>query len=177
MVKMNKKLSILGCGWLGFPLAISLIQKGYQINGSVTSPHKLKRLKENGINSFIVDIGKTTNNYNEFLDANVLIIAIPPRNIEFFKMLLKNIEKVNLKKVLFISSISVYPLSNEIVTEETSIDQTPLSEIEALFKSSKKSKTTILRFGGLFGYDRKPGNFIRKGQKLKNPEGHVNLIH
>jgi 3-hydroxyisobutyrate dehydrogenase-like beta-hydroxyacid dehydrogenase len=33
----NKSISILGCGWLGVPLAKHLIQKGFSVKGSVTS--------------------------------------------------------------------------------------------------------------------------------------------
>ena len=38
-------------------------------------------------------------------------------------------------------------------------------------------ESTVLRFGGLFGYTRKPGNFVKPGKKMENPEGFINLIH
>jgi len=39
-----QKVSILGCGWLGKPLAVFLISKGYLVKGSTTSDEKLKLL-------------------------------------------------------------------------------------------------------------------------------------
>ncbi|MEZ7854793.1 MAG: SDR family NAD(P)-dependent oxidoreductase, partial [Cyclobacteriaceae bacterium] len=33
----NYCISILGCGWLGLPLARQLVQQGHQIKGSTTS--------------------------------------------------------------------------------------------------------------------------------------------
>mgnify|MGYP003615968040 CR=1 FL=1 len=40
------KISILGCGWLGFPLAQKLIETGYEVKGSTTSESKLEALKK-----------------------------------------------------------------------------------------------------------------------------------
>ena len=36
-----KQISILGCGWLGLPLAQQLVHEGYQIHGATTSEKKL----------------------------------------------------------------------------------------------------------------------------------------
>ena len=82
-----------------------------------------------------------------------------------------------MQKVLFVSSTSVYPNTNGIVTEETHTNNSPLADIEKLFKSNSFFESTIIRFGGLFGYDRKPGNFFKSGKKIENPEGYINFIH
>ena len=174
---MTQRISILGCGWLGLPLAFELTQKGYITKGSTTSDSKVEILKSKGIISFIIDIGKREYNFPDFLDTEVLIISIPSKKIEDFKYLINQIEASDIKKVIFISSTSVYPFTNQMVTEDTPIKQTSLSEIELLFKSNLIFNSTIIRFGGLFGYDRKPGKFIQIDKKIKNPEGYVNLIH
>ena len=49
---MNKNISIIGCGWLGFPLAKHLIRLGYHIKGSTTSKDKLTKLESEGIEAF-----------------------------------------------------------------------------------------------------------------------------
>ena len=36
-VNLMTKVAILGCGWLGLPLAIKLLKSGYHVNGSTTS--------------------------------------------------------------------------------------------------------------------------------------------
>jgi nucleoside-diphosphate-sugar epimerase len=46
-----------------------------------------------------------------------------------------------------------------------------------MFTENHRFQTTVLRFGGLFGYDRKPGNFFPKGRIIDNPGGFVNMIH
>ena len=173
----NNTISILGCGWLGLPLAKVLSKKGYSIKGSTTSENKMEVLKSNNIDPFIVDLNKSEFKITNFLSSEVLIIAIPSKNVVGFKNLLLQIEKSNIKKVIFISSTSVYHNSNDVVTEESEIKKTPLSEIESLFKSNTSFKATIIRFSGLIGYDRKPGKFFKNGKIIQNPEGFINLIH
>ena len=174
---MKNNISILGCGWLGLPLAKALAKKGYSIKGSTTSEIKIEILKSIGVQPYIINLSNRDFEFDNFLSSEVLIIAIPSKNIDDFKHLISQIETSNIKKVLFISSTSVYPNSNSIVTEESPIKRTPLSDIELLFKTNSKFKTTILRFGGLIGYDRKPGNFFKNGKTINHPEGFVNLIH
>ena len=56
---MTKNIGILGCGWLGLPLAKKLIEKGYSVNGTTTSSNKLKVLQNAGINPFTVRLSET----------------------------------------------------------------------------------------------------------------------
>lgn len=134
-------------------------------------------LEENGIHPFLIDIEKPGDDIDHFLNTEVLIIAITSKSIPDIKNLVKKIEHSEVQKVLFISSTSVYPFINGIVTEATKTANTPLAEIEQLFITNRSFQTTILRFGGLFGYNRKPGNFIKPGKSVEHPNGYVNLIH
>jgi len=174
---LKQQISILGCGWLGKPLAVSLIQQGHKIKGSTTSESKLSGFREIGIVPFIINLDDLKENISAFLDSEILIVALPSKNIDGFKNLLSPIEKSPIKKVIFISSTSVYGNSNEMVTEESDTLPSALTTIEMLFKNSVRFDTTIIRFAGLFGYTRKPGNFFSKGRKIPNPEGFVNMIY
>ena len=174
---MKKEISILGCGWLGEPLAKKLIETGYAINGSTTTPNKIDRLASSGIKAFIIDLYELNDSIADFLDAEILIIAIPSKNIDGFKKLIIQIERSRIQKIIFISSTSVYENSNSIVTEISSVKDISLVEIENLFKTNRHFQTNIIRFAGLMGYDRKPGNFFPVGKKIPNPVGHVNMIH
>lgn len=174
---MNNRISILGCGWLGLPLAVDLIDKGYEVSGSTTSEHKIPELKEKGIQPFLIDISNADLDMRDFLACDVLIIAITSKSLEDIERLIQQIERSKVQKVIFISSTSVYPNTNGIVTEETNTAKTPLAAIEKLFITNSAFKTTVLRFGGLFGYNRKPGNFIKPNKPVDNPEGYINFIH
>ena len=90
------------------------------------------------------------------LASDILLIAITSKDIDAYERLIEQIEISSIQKVIFISSTSVYPASNSIVTEETATMNTPLSEIENLFKNNTFFETTIIRFAGLFGPGRHP---------------------
>jgi nucleoside-diphosphate-sugar epimerase len=170
-------ISILGCGWLGLALASELIQSGYEIKGSTRSVNKLEKLVSYNISPFLVDLSKMDAELLDFLDSEIVIISIPPKNLEHFKYLQSQLEKANVQKVIFISSTSVYPNSHHLITEDHPLRECQLAEIEQLFQTNDHFRSTIIRFGGLFGYDRKPGHFIKADNIIKNPDGTVNLIH
>jgi len=174
---MKKNISVFGCGWLGEPLAVSLIQKGFSVNGSTTSESKIPMLASKGINPFLLNLEIISSNIKSFLTSDILVVNIPSKNIAGFKNLVSYIEKSSIQKVIFISSTSVYDNSEQIITEKSQVKESALVEIEQLFQLNSSFETTVIRFSGLLGYSRKPGNFFKNGRKIPNPEGFVNMIH
>ncbi len=174
---MTKTCSILGCGWLGEPLAKSLIKKGYSVKGSTTSKHKIELLTSQRIQPYLLNLEHSPQNFSNFLNSEILVVTIPSKNIEGFKHLIAKIEESTIQKVLFISSTSVYKNSSNIIPEEADLADCALKKIEQLFLLNNHFETTIIRFSGLFGYQRNPGNFFKKSRIIPNPEGVVNMIH
>lgn len=191
---MNKQISILGCGWLGLPLAKKLIEKNFSIKGSTTSEEKLIVLEENKIQPYLIAlhedkiIGDTTDFLNK---SEVLIVDIPPKlrgsQAENFVSKIENliiaIEKSTIKKVLFVSSTSVYGDTSPIIelNEESTLNPDSeggkqLVEVEQLLQSNKNFESTILRFGGLIGEDRHPIKFLAGRENVANPEAPINFI-
>lgn len=176
-IKLKNSISILGCGWLGEPLASHFINKKYSVKGSTTSENKIQKLIEIGVKSYLLKINNITPNIFEFLDSEILIIAIPSKDVEGFMKLISCIEQSKIKYVLFVSSTSVYASSSDMITEETPVINSALAEIENIFITNNCFKTTVIRFGGLIGYNRKPGLFYPKGRFIDNPDSAVNMIH
>jgi nucleoside-diphosphate-sugar epimerase len=174
---MKKDISILGCGWLGLALGKKLVKAGCNVKGSTTSPEKIKRLNEVEIEPFKVDISQEIEKNNAFFSSEIMIIAVTSKSSTDFKRLIAQIEASTIKRVIFVSSTSVYPSNNQVVTEESETVHTKLFQIEELFRHNVSFKTTVIRFGGLFGFDRVPGKFHPSGKRIPNPEGFVNLIH
>mgnify|MGYP000934933063 CR=1 FL=1 len=79
-----KRVSVLGCGWLGKPLAISLLDDGFSVKGSTTSAEKLIDLQKLHINPFLVDISQDEIN-TDFLNSDILIIAITSKKDDDFR--------------------------------------------------------------------------------------------
>jgi nucleoside-diphosphate-sugar epimerase len=169
-------VSVLGCGWLGKSLAISLLDAGYSVKGSTTSEEKLDLLEMNNIQPFIIDIS-SFEEFDDFLNTDILIIAITSKDIDGFDNLISQIQESSIQKVIFISSTSVYGLLNKVMTEEDDVLKTPLLEIENLFRENTFFETTIIRFAGLFGDERHPSNWFKNGRKIPQPKGFVNMIH
>lgn len=197
-----QKISILGCGWLGLPLAQKLITNGFQVKGSTTTAEKIKQLENCGILPFIINLSneesETLSNLNDFLkDSELLIINIPPKlrnsNAENFvdkiNSIIPFIEGSSIEKVLFVSSTSVYgdwPLDNEQKAKVFSEESIPLPdtesgkqllEVETLLLNNKHFSATIVRFGGLIGDDRQPVKHLAGKQNIENPDAPINLIH
>jgi nucleoside-diphosphate-sugar epimerase len=191
-----KKISILGCGWLGLPLAKALQAKEFSVKGSTTSEEKMAVLEKIGIQPFQINLTPTLSKEEgaktiDFLfDAEILIIDIPPKlrgNLnENFVSKIENIipiiEKSTVEKVLFVSSTSVYGEANGIVTEATIPNPDTeggkqLLQVERLLQSNTSFQTTILRFGGLIGEDRNPVKFLAGKTNLEDPDAPINLIH
>lgn len=172
---MNK-ISILGCGWLGKPLAVSLLDVGYQVKGSTTSPEKLDDLEALGIEPYLVDIHEFEE-FDTFLDSDILLVMITSKDVATFSDFIQQIQNSSIQKVIFISSTSVYPRANKIMTEEDELVDSPLVAIENLFRESRFFETTIIRFAGLYNADRHPANWFKNGRKIPQPNGFVNMIH
>jgi nucleoside-diphosphate-sugar epimerase len=187
------QISILGCGWLGLPLAKALLKKGFRIKGSTTSMEKIPLLKSAGIEPFIIQLEeeKISESITDFLaDSQILIVDIPPKlrgnSTENFvakiAALIPFIEKATIEKVLFVSSTSVYGEDNELVNDETPLNPDSeggrqLAIVESLLQKNSRFETTILRFGGLIGQDRNPVRFLSGRENIENPDAPINLIH
>ena len=187
----NNIKSILGCGWLGVPLAKHFLENGFSVKGSVTSEEKFEMLRDAGISPYRIVLSDTEVILDDpdFFRCDVLVISIPPRRIEDIEQvfpsqirrLIPFILKAGIQKVIFISSTSVYPDRNQLARENEILfpdkaSGMALADAENLLREQSGFKTTIVRFGGLIGADRNPARFLLKSaQPIANAP--VNLIH
>ena len=198
LLMKTTNISILGCGWLGLPLAKSLLSKSCEVKGSTTSESKLEVLKNAGISPFQIQLeeNQIIGTIEDFLkETDVLIIDIPPglrretsasnemTFVNKVKTLIPFIEKSGIQKVVIVSSTSVYGDNFPIVeiTEETQPNPDTESGkqlviAETLLQSNAHFKTTVIRFGGLLDDDRHPVKFLAGRTNVENPEAPVNMI-
>ncbi|NJM16998.1 MAG: hypothetical protein HC896_17925 [Bacteroidales bacterium] len=175
------RISILGCGWLGLPLAEHFSGKGMQVKGSVRDIEKKTALLNAGIEAYVINIANKLQgeNIDPFFDTDLLIINYPPPKAD-------NAEKLHVQqlaeitgrlanpgaKVVFVSSTSVYPNTNGWVTEECNLlpekgSGMVLLAAEKFLVNALGNKVTILRFGGLIGYTRNPARFLAGSKRQK----------
>lgn len=183
----------MGCGWLGLPLASSLVEDGYRVHGSTTSNEKVKSLEEKGIRPFVILLHEQAIDgdiYDFLQQIEVLVLNVPPKlrsgagenYVKKMELLHSEIKKSAVRKIIFISSTSVYGTVDGKVTEETT--PVPITEsgkqlfrAETLFHADADLQTTVVRFGGLIGPDRHPITMLTGKKGLSNGNAPINLIH
>ena len=192
---MKKQISVIGCGWLGFPLAKFLIKEGFMVKGSTTSNEKLEILQKNNIEGYIVHLNESiiSGNYSDLLaGSETVIINIPPglrnnpskNHVAEITHLVSAIDKYNIKNVLYISSTSVFmdeihfpEITDTTLPNATSNSAKQLIKIEQMLQNNSNFNTTILRFGGLFDNKRHPAKYLSGRTHIANSKSPINLIH
>ena len=190
---MSKTIGVLGCGWLGLPLARELIRSGFQVSGTTTSPDRIEELEAEGIRASCIQI--TPNGFQGSMEAfleglDILVLNIPPglrKNPEAdytgkVRQLLAALLESNCKRLIYVSSTSVYG-SNQGEVDERSTPEPEgesgrqLLEAEQAVLNSPGLGSLVLRFGGLLAKDRHPVRFLSGKTGLKGGSDPVNLIH
>ncbi|MBD2754669.1 NAD(P)H-binding protein [Spirosoma validum] len=187
----NQTISIIGCGWLGTPLAERLLSEGFQVKGSTTSVEKAIILKSRGIEAYQLQLNpEPTSDLTVLLEADTLVVNIPPKagkvgdafHPKQIQHLTDALRSSPVKHVIYVSSTSVYPELNRIVIEEdvTKPEQSAAPafvQAEQFVQSLAPQRiVTVLRSGGLMGYDRIPGKYVA-GRTVDTGAVPVNYIH
>jgi nucleoside-diphosphate-sugar epimerase len=123
----------------------------------------------------------------DLLEGGVIVINIPPgrRDPErqakyagWMKMLASRIAKDSY--VVFASSTSVYPDDVEVADIDAAAPHSDgaaaLLEAERAFQHHGGGCMTI-RFGGLYGHERRPGRFFAGRKQIPGGDAPVNMIH
>lgn len=184
-------ISILGCGWLGFPLAKMLLAAGHTVKGSTTSLDKLPMLREAGIEPFCLNLAPEPQgvSWSSFLQTDLLIVNIPPRleragagfHVAQMAALVRLLGTSPVRRVVQVSSTSVYPELNREMTEEdvTTPAQSAAPTLVAAEQivQSLPVPSLVLRCGGLMGYERIPGKYVSGKKNLETGDVPVNYVH
>lgn len=193
----KKRISILGCGWLGFSLAKRLLGSGITsvVKGSTTSEAKLDTFAGVGIDGYLLPLnpeaGLDASISGAFFDADIVVIAIPPRMSQNvagnysaqMRMVAEAIRQSPANEVVFVSSTGVYrDLSQTAVEPDVQLPehsaQPEMVAAEKAIAAIRPEKTvTILRLSGLLGYNRIPGKYVQGQKDMTTGDIPVNYIH
>ena len=183
--ELSRTASILGCGYLGLSLASELVRRGWQVRGSTTTPAKLSRLREADVEPFLIRVPEDVADKPRFFGSDVLVLNIPPgrRRPDVEEWFGKAVDAVlmaslrgGVRFLLFASSTSVNaPQGPPLLEEDAGKLAPPTASGRALLRAASGFDTTVLRFAGLYGYERAPGRFARR--VIKRGDLPVNLVH
>ena len=78
-----KKVAIVGLGWLGMPLALSLTARGWQVTGSKTTQDGVEAARMCGIDSYPLRLEPQlvcdTEDLDALMNVDALVITLPAR--------------------------------------------------------------------------------------------------
>ncbi|MEM6725188.1 MAG: SDR family oxidoreductase [Bacteroidota bacterium] len=188
-----KRIAILGCGWLGFPLAKTLVEKGWTIHGSTRSAEKLERLKASKIKAFQInfDAPDIASRLPHFLQVDQVFVNVPPGrrrpNVldwypEIARKILRASNPEQVERIIWVSSTGVYgnlegKVDESMTPEPQTNNQKALLAAEQAIQQATAFNHLILRPAGLVGGQRHPGRWLAGKTGLNNGTDVVNLIH
>ena len=187
---VNQPISVLGGGWLGLPLAQYLQARGYELCVSRTSAAGASEVSRLGLNAFAIELAAATALPDSaFWHAPTLLITVPPQpgkpedeQLAQFGRLIERARASGVRQVLYISSTSVYSDNEQLATEDVAPTPTKpggmvVYQLEQLLQREPAFCTTVLRFGGLIGYDRLPDNAAAIERRRRAIDTPMNVIH
>lgn len=169
---MSQKISIVALGWLGSAVYDHFSEK-WDCSGSYYSAKKGRE------DEYQFDI----NNHNELpieiLNADIVFINLPPSKIEDIVRFRSFVNQIKGKRVILISSTSVYEQSGHVdessdILRESS-RATKQVNIEDIIKSEVENHL-ILRCAGLYSDDRHPGYYLSGKTNISGADSPVNLV-
>lgn len=189
-----KKVAIVGLGWLGMPLAMSLSARGWQVTGSKTTLDGVDAARMCGIDSYQLQLTPElvcdSDDLDALLDADALVITLPARRTgegdDFYLQAVQEIVDSalahNIPRIIFTSSTSVYGETEGSVKETSPLEPVTasgrvLKELETWLHDLPSTSVDILRLAGLVGPERHPGRFLAGKTDVANGAHGVNLVH
>jgi nucleoside-diphosphate-sugar epimerase len=185
-----KKMLVLGCGYIGLPLALRWQAAGARVTGWVRSEASAAILRENHLDVIIGDIGAAEAWPGVPRDFDVVVQAVSSggQGAEGYDRVYRQgaeraCEWESSARFIFISSTSVYgQTQGEIVTEESAAR--PTTETSQILRQAEEivlaHQGLVARVAGIYGPGRGAwGRKFRRGEATIEGDGSrwINQVH
>ena len=181
-MSIDRSLAILGLGWLGEPLAQTLLEQGWRVSGTSRQADKVEQLERAGMATQLWDFNAPLpSHWPERLKAGTLLLCVPPGKLDAYADTLGALARLavagGVTRVIFTSATSVYAG----VGSKTEADAGPdgprgerMLAAEHAVQACGAERVLILRLSGLVGGNREPGRFL-SGRRFDGGDEPVNL--
>lgn len=182
---------IIGCGWLGLPLATKLAAEDFMAYGTTTSSEKLPVIESHGVNPILYSLGSEL----KLPTADTYFVNIPPSSVaDYLPALQRLMDQIpRTSHLIFCSTTSVYRDTPDHWCLESDVEPGVLPDdpdLDAARHGTPRSTLIlaegivaqhpnhlILRLAGLYGAGRHPVKYLSGRSGLSSPNAGVNLIH
>lgn len=166
-------VTILGYGWLGKALAKYLQSSNYSVK---FTKRNLEDFSDT-VEAFQWSLGE---DFPKKAISETVVISIAEQEniIENYIKLYHQLEQFGVKKIIFISSSSIY---NDVIGEASETSEIINTNATVALKEYSLRNTIIpsvvLRLSGLVGPNRNPAKFLAGKKNVANPKQKINLVH
>lgn len=176
---------VIGAGWLGLPLALTLQSAGWPVSASRRSQAGADSLAAQGLPSVVVDL-QAASLPAQLGQVEQLILAFPPGrragNAEQYPQQLARLRDAlagsQVRRLLLLSSTgALADVAAELDEQSPTQAASPLAQAEQQLLADRRYQSTVLRLAGLFGPGRYPGRFLAGKTALSRGAAPVNLVH
>ncbi|MBI6548555.1 SDR family oxidoreductase [Xenorhabdus lircayensis] len=189
-----RKISIIGLGWLGMPLAQALQSSGMRVVGSKTTPDGVEAACMCGVDCYRLYLGSevicNTDDLEQLMLVDVLVLALPVSGVagggegyvKAVQQIVDTALSYSVPRIIFTSSTSVYGSSVGYLNEDEPLypetqSAKALAELENWLHQLPNTSIDILRLAGLVGHGRHAGRFLAGRKAIGGGENAVNLVH
>lgn len=198
---------IVGAGWVGAPLSEHLERHGNRVVVTKTTQAGADTLSSKRIPCEVFSFDSSNPDqtvgqlYSLLLENNseIVIGSFPPgfrkgagkEYADYWQLLISACQKANIKKLIMVSSTTVYPTKPGILYEGDASLALALADSDQANSFSDNARImlqaeqsvidsdidyTILRFSGLIGPNRHPSRFASKLKQVSN-QAPANMLH
>ncbi|WP_369308255.1 SDR family oxidoreductase [Providencia rettgeri] len=188
-----KKVTIIGLGWVGLPLAQALLARGIQVVGTKTTTDGIDAARGVGIECYPLKLTPKLECEEDDLiqlmgSSDALVILLPPSkvNVEHYvfaiEELVNSAMAFQIPKVIFTSSTAVYGEQSGEMTEDSPLEGATASaqaliDTENWLHQLPNISVDVLRLAGLVGEKRHAGRFLAGKTGVKGAMQPVNMVH
>lgn len=192
-----QRIAIIGAGWLGLPLAQHLQQLGHWVCASRTTEQRLTELPAHAITGFLCQLPQANSLADTLTNfhCDTLIGSFPPgfrqgQSPDYsvsWQALVAQAKQADIKKIIMVSSTSVYPDQAQDMLESDASWQLAqqhdhFSEKAKILLAAEQAvidsgiNYTLLRCSGLIGPNRHPARFVTRLSQVSELAP-ANLLH
>lgn len=186
--------AVIGCGYVGLPLAAALVRGGASVIGTTTRADNVGAIEEIGAEARVLTVAEVPALRSALVGADTIFVTLAAGRggdyrqvyVEGLRSVVATLDPRAAAQVIYTSATSVYGqddggwVDGDTPPAPSTERGRLLLEAEAVLATAPKTvKTCVLRLAGIWGPGRDPSDWMaRRGPVIDGDgTGYLNLIH